>query len=189
MRLIPFGAAAALVLVLAPRAHAQDWIEYADRTDRFGVSLPARASIHETTYKSWRGATLPARIHSVQDGPRRYSVTVVDYSTDKDTTDILGSIAYEAWNFRKRGGEVTFDAYAQADRIAGHELHITNRDRSVTYAAIHLYAKRLYILEPTVPPGSAPPLEFQQSLSILDEDGKRIRFELDACGQRISRVP
>jgi hypothetical protein len=189
MPLIRFWPAALVTLAISAPAFAQDWIEYTDRPDRFGVSLPARASIQETTYKSWRGATLPARVHSVQDGPRRYSVTVVDYSSDKDTTDILGSIAYEAWNFRKRGGDVTFDAYAQADRIAGHELHITNRDRSVTFAAIHLYAKRLYILEAIVPPGSAPPLEFQQSLSILDEDGKRIRFELDACGQRTARVP
>jgi hypothetical protein len=47
----------------------------------------------------------------------------------------------------------------------------------------------LYILEATVPQGAAPPLEFQMSLSILDEEGKRVRFEVDACGQRIRRQP
>jgi hypothetical protein len=131
---------------------------------------------------------LPARVHAVQDGASRYSVTVVNYASDTDVTDVLGSIAYAAWNVRKRGGQVTYDAYAQVDRIAGHELHVTNPD-SVTYVAIHLFDKRLYILEATVPPAAAPPLEFQMSLSILDEKGSRIRFELDACGNRTARVP
>ena len=131
---------------------------------------------------------LPARVHSVQDGASRYSVTVVNYASDADVTDVLGSIAYAAWTVRKRGGQVTYDAYAQVDRIAGHELHVTNPDRSVTYVAIHLFDKRLYILEATVPSGAAPPLEFQMSLS-LDEKGSRIRFELDACGNRTARVP
>ena len=60
---------------------------------------------------------------------------------------------------------------AQIDRIEGHELHITNPDKTLTFAAIHLHARRLYILEATVPRGSGAPLEFQNSLSILDEDG------------------
>ena len=90
---------------------------------------------------------------------------------------------------RRRGGEVTFDAYQQVDRIPGHELHIRNADGSVTYVEINLYDRRLYILEATVPRNAAPPLEFQMSLSILDDKGERVRFELDACGNRINRVP
>jgi hypothetical protein len=191
LRLLRVGHAATFVVaVLVSSVFAQDWIEYVDRTDRFGVSLPAKPTVQETTYTSWRGAKLPARIHSVRVGGSTYSVTVVNYESDsKDITDILGSIDFAAWNFRKRGGEVTFDAYEQMDRIPGHELHITNPDRSLTFAAINLYDRRLYILEATVPPGAAPPQEFQQSLVILDADGKRVRFELDANGNRVSRVP
>jgi hypothetical protein len=59
----------------------------------------------------------------------------------------------------------------------------------LTYVEINLYQRRLYILEATVPQGAVPPLEFQMSLSILDEEGKRVRFEVDACGQRIRRQP
>ena len=40
--------------------------------------------------------------------------------------------------------------------------------------------RRLYILEATVPKGATPPLEFQMSLSIVGEDGKRVRFDVDA---------
>ncbi|HTI42162.1 MAG TPA: hypothetical protein VL693_10070 [Vicinamibacterales bacterium] len=179
---------AAFVFV-ASSAHAADWIEYRDPGDRFGVSMPGQPKIEEFTYTSWRGHSVPARIHSVQDGASRYSVTVVNYASDPDITDVLGSVAFAATNFRKRGGEVTFDAYEQVDRIPGHELHITNPDGTVTYAEINLFEKRLYILEATVPHNAPPPLLFQMSLEILDEKGNRIRFELDEYGNRTKRVP
>lgn len=170
-------------------AFAQGWIEYQDQAERFGVSLPGEPTIHEITYTSWRGAVLPARVYSVEDGSSRYSVTVVNYTSDEDITDVNGSVAHEAWKMRRRGGEVTFDAYAVADYIEGHELYITNPDASRTLAAIFLHAKRLYILEATVPRGAPPPLLFQQSLQIFDEKGVRVRYTLDADGQRIARVP
>ena len=99
--------------------------------------------------------------------------------------DILGAVAYAAWNIRKQGGEVTYDSWAHYDRIYGHQLQITNPDRSRTYAGIFFHARRLYILEATVPPGSPPPGLFQQSLNILDEDGWRVRynFEIDENGE------
>jgi hypothetical protein len=177
------------ILLLAASASAQDWIEYTDRADRFQVALPKEPTVSSFTYTSWRGAKLPARTHTLTDGPRSYSVTVVDFSTDTDVTDLLGSIAFAATNFRKRGGEITFDAYQQVDRIPGHELHITNPDRSVTYVEINLFERRLYVLEATVPAGSVPPAEFQQSLSILDADGEHVRFQLDENGNRLRRVP
>ena len=85
-----------ILLVSAP-AFAQDWIEYRDQSERFGVTLPGEPAIQETTYTSWRGATLPARVYTVEDGASRYSVTVVNYATDEDVTDVNGSVAYEAW--------------------------------------------------------------------------------------------
>ena len=180
--------AVAFVVSVAP-LWAQDWIEYTDRADRFAVSLPAQPAVRSFTYTSWRGAQLPARAHELQQGSRRYAVTVVDFGMDKDVTDVLGSIAFAATTFRKRGGDITFDAYEQVDRIPGHELHITNPDKSVTYVAINLFERRLYILEATVPPGSVPPAEFQQSLSILDGSGEHVRFQLDENGNRVRRVP
>ena len=96
---------------------------------------------------------------------------------------------HEAWKVRRRGGEITYDAFAQTDRIAGHELYITNADESRTLVRLFLHAKRLYILEATVPRGAPPPLLFPQSLQILDEKGDRIRYQVDADGQRIERRP
>lgn len=184
-----FFASFVLQAVFVSSVFAQDWIEYKDPVDRFGVSMPHQPTIEEISYTSWRGHTMPARVHSVQDGASRYSVMVVNYASDPDITDVLGSVAFAATNLRKRGGEVTFDAYEQVDRIPGHELHIRNADGSVTYAEMNLFEKRLYVLEATVPHNAPPPLLFQMSLEILDEKGNRIRFDLDEYGNRIKRVP
>lgn len=182
---------AALVLVLlaipAP-ASTQEWIDYENQADRFAVNLPAQPTMRETTYQPQRGKPLKARVYSVATATGHYSVTVVDYTGYKETSDVLGSIAWEAWNYRKKGGEITYDAYAAVDRIHGHQLHITNPDRSLTFVGIHLHAQRLYVLEARVQPGDPGGTILHQSLSILDDEGKRIRYELDMDGNRLRRV-
>ena len=187
MRLTRIAAVVSALLASAP-AFAQGWIEYRDEAERFGVSLPGQPAILEITYTSARGAMLPARVYTVEDGPSRFSVTVVNYTSDESVTDVIGSIAHEAWKIRKRGGEITFDAYTAVDFISGHEIYITNTDESRTMVGIFLHAKRLYILEATVPRGVPPPLLFQQSLQVLDEKGERVRYALNADGQRTGRV-
>ena len=167
---------------------AGEWFDFESRQDRFAVNLPGQPAIRETTYQPQRGAPLPARVYTVQSGPQRYSVTVVNLTGIKEPSDVKGSVAWEAWNFRKRGGRVTYDAYAQVDRIEGHNINITNPDQTLTFAAIHVHARRLYILEATVPPDTPGAVHFQQSLSILDDDGVRIRYELDWDGNRAKRV-
>ena len=61
--------------------------------------------------------------------------------------------------------------------------------QTLTYVAINLFERRLYILEATVPPGSVPPAEFQQSLSILDGSGEHVRCQLYENGNRVRRGP
>ena len=124
-----------------------------------------------------------------------YTVTVVDYTdaerihaertnkTEADSgsiywqIDVQASIAYAAWQFRQRDAKVTYDAWHYIDRIEGHQLQLTNADQSRTFAGIYLHESRLYILEATVPPGAPPPGLFQQSLSFLDEEGNRVRYD------------
>jgi hypothetical protein len=140
------------------------------------------------TYQPQRGAPLRARVFAVRDGSRLYSLTVVNLAGLTRPSDVKGAVAWEAWNFRKRGGEITYDAFAQVDAIDGHQLHVTNADTSVTLVGIYLHARRLYILEATVPRDTPGAVHFQQSLIILDEEGKRIRYELDADGNRAFRI-
>jgi hypothetical protein len=181
-------------LSAAPAVAQQNWIEFVDKAERFGVNLPGTPQVHETPYTSWRGAMLTARVYTVKDGPRSYSVTVVNYAKvadaqDVDVTDVLGSIAWAARSVRTRPGvEITYDAYAQADRIEGHEIYLVNPDKTRTMVGIFMHARRLYILDATVPAAGPPPLQFQQSLEIFDEKGVRVRYEIDVDRNR-TRVP
>ncbi len=186
---------AALVLSAPLPSFGQGWTEYVSMADRFSVYIPGEPEVREFSYPSEYGVVFPARLHIYEDGPNRYSVTVVDYTdserihserTNKTSADdgslywaidVLGSIAYAAWNIRKAGGEVTHDAWHYIQRVEGHQLQITNADRSRTYAGIYLHETRLYILEATVSPGSPPPIIFQQSLSLLDEDGNTFNYQ------------
>jgi hypothetical protein len=175
-----------LVVAGGVPAYGQDWEEFVDKSEFFGVNLPGKPEVRVITYASWRGAMLPAKVYSVSNARGTYSVTVVNYSglagrSDGDTTDILGSIAWAAWNVRKRPGvQINYDAYAQADRIEGHEIYLVNPDKTQTRIGIFLHAKRLYILEANVPAGAPPPLQFQQSLEIFDEKGVRVRYDIDS---------
>jgi hypothetical protein len=55
-------------------------VEYVNRQDGFAITFPAQPTMTTTTYKSEFGAVLPARVYSVTDGGRLFSVTVVDYA-------------------------------------------------------------------------------------------------------------
>jgi hypothetical protein len=187
-----------LVLLCSAPLHAQGWIEYVDRAERFMVNFPGEPQIEATSYLTELGAEMPARAYSVDIPPSHYSLTVIDYTQAPRVhrercermayecdgfevgTEIRGAIAYAAWNYRKRGGrELTYDAYARVDGVPGHQLQFTNPDGSRTFVAIHLHERRLYILEGTVPGAAPPPGLFQQSLVILDEAGRRIRYVYD----------
>jgi hypothetical protein len=54
----------------------------------------------------------------------------------------------------------------------------------MTYASLYLHARRLYILNATVPEGGPPQGLFQQSIAFLDEEGKQIRYDLTPEGER-----
>jgi hypothetical protein len=181
---------------------AQNWLEYINKTDLFIVNFPGEPEVREITHESAFEAIFPARVYSVESDSGLYSVTVVDYResekihserTDRTeanssnsvwVTDVRASVAHAAQLFRLRGGDITYDAWADIDKIEGQQLQITNPDQSRSFIGIHLHDSRLYILEATVSPGRPPPGLFQQSLGILDEEGRRIRYLIDAEGRR-----
>ena len=173
---------------------AQDWTEFVSMEDRFRMFGPGQPEVEEVSYPSEYGVEYPARLYTYEDGPNRYSLMVVDYSdaqrihserTNKTSADdgsiywsvdVLGSIAYAAWNIRRRGGEVTYDAFHYIQRVDGHQLQITNANQSRTYAGIYLHDLRLYIVEATSPAARPPPTIFQQSLELLNEDGEIFNY-------------
>ena len=186
-------------------AFAQAWHEYTSTADRFRILAPGEADVREIDYLSEYGAVFPAHVYSYSAGANRYSVTVVDYTNARAIhaarakteaeyelyweIDVRASVAYAAWNLRKRGGEITYDAYHYIDRVEGHQLQITNDDETRTFAGIYLHDSRLYILEATVAPGAPPPVMFQQSLEFIDEQGNRIRYRNYSDAVKVHDAP
>lgn len=199
MRLNTFIPAALLLLMAGPSS-AQDWVEYASKTDFFSVNFPGQPMVREITFKTEYGLTLPARVYSVQEGQNRYSVTVVDYTnaeklhTERQSkckaaggdgdmcnnpgrADVRGAIVHATSTILQRDTKITHYANYNADLVEGHRLQLLNADKSRTFAAIHMHEYRLYILEGTVAPGLPPPALFQQSLGFLDKAGNRVRYQ------------
>ena len=196
MRLIPL-VPAALILCISGPSFAQEWIEYTSRADLFTVNFPGEPKVRDITYPTEYGITLPGRVHSYEDGPNRYSVTVVHYADVQKihqerltncqkypnlcnnpwVGELRGALDYAVRNFLQRDAKVTDYAYSNSDRVEGRRIQLSNADRSRTFAAIHMHENRLYILEGTVPAGAPPPGLFQQSLGFLDKEGIRVRYE------------
>ena len=198
MRLTPLISAALVVSMSGP-SFAQEWIQYVSRADFFAVNFPGEPKVRDITYATEYRITLPGRVYSHEEGPRRYSVTVVDYKdAEKIHTarveqcrkaggegdacqndwrpDVQGSIVYASWQFLQRNAKVTHYAWYVSDLIEGQRLQLTNPDGSQTFAAIHRHGTRLYIFEAAVPRGAPAPGLFQQSLQFLDEEGKPVRY-------------
>lgn len=174
----------AFAALFAFPAAAQGWIEYVNREEMFAQNFPHEPTVEETTFHSEFHAELPGKIFRASDPNNDYTLTVINYGASTvrypyNFWDKHGAIDYAAWQYRTRGGEVTYDRWAQIDRIRGHHLQITNEDMSRSFIAIHFHGDRLYILEARAKPGAPPPIQFQQSLSILDENGDVVRYDVD----------
>jgi len=190
---------AALILSTSILSFAQEWIQYSTRTDFFAVNFPGEPRVQDITYPTEYDMTLPGRVYSVENGPSRYSVTVVDYKdaerihTQRSEQcqkkggegdacnngwrgEVQGAIVFASWKFFQRNAKVTHYAWYVSDNVEGHRLQLLNPDGSRTFAAVHRHGTRLYILEATVPKGAPAPGLFQQSLQFLDEEGKLVRY-------------
>lgn len=194
MRLVRLVATVCVLAVAQPLFAQQQWIEYKNLESRFGINAPGEPKIEKTTWKSEYDSMFPSVVHRWQDGPNRYSVTVVDYSDSEAIytanhhsedfsaaaywqIDILGSIQYAATQYRMRPGvKVNFDAFHYINLVTGHQLQLQNPDSTKTYVAIYLHENKLYILDATVSKASPPPIIFQQSFELLDAEGKAIRY-------------
>ena len=71
---------AACLLWTAPPLLAQEWAEYKNLDDRFGVSAPGEPNIEKIKWKSEYDSSFPGTVYRWQQGANRYAVTVIDYS-------------------------------------------------------------------------------------------------------------
>jgi hypothetical protein len=204
MRLMPLISTALMFSISGP-LFAQEWMEFASREDRFTCLFPSEPKVMQTTYRSEYGADLPARVYSVTQGQSRYSITAVDYNlaqrmlTEKAKTcpagdvvctglaagtgegwwkvDIRAALVHASWQFMQRDAKVTQYQWNFLDLVEGHQVVLTNADKSRTFAAMYMHENKLYIIESTVPAGYPEPGWFSQSLGWLDERGIGLRYQ------------
>jgi len=174
-------------LSFAQDSFAQEWIEYMNRDDRFQINFPGQPTVQNRSYPTESGEQVPAHVYTAKEGPATYTLTVVNYK-NAEANDYRGAAIFATWQFYKRGGEITYMAYAQTDRIEGIQIQITNKDTTRSYIGIHPHEKFLYIMEASAPPGYPPPSDFPQTIAILDEQGRAVRYDLDEEGNRVRRI-
>jgi hypothetical protein len=179
------------------------WREFISKEDRFGANFPGEPVITQITWRSEHGASVPARVYTVTQGPSKYSMTVVDYNLVKNqlieraktcppdterclgTTafsgdgywknDLRGAMIYVAFQFLKRGLEVTHYMWNYLGQgVEVNELQFVNtRDQSRTFVSIYMHHNVLYVMEATAPGHYPPPGLFTQSIALYEADGTR----------------
>ena len=156
---------------------------------QFGADLPARvysatrgASRFSVTVVDYRpiekiltekSKSCPQAPRPAAEAPTPASSTGAGYWK----ADVAGAMVYATWQFMKRDAVVTEFVWTNIDLVEGHLLHLTNTDKSRTYASIFMHENKLYIGEATVPAGEPEPGLFQQALGFIDENGNSIRYQ------------
>jgi len=200
------GLICACLMLLPTSVLAQDWVEFASVEDGFRIAFPAQPEVSGVPYTSQYGYALPAKVYSVTKGPQRFSVTVVDFRGIQQLAiakvcpkgpetcrrggltpiigegewrnDIRGAMLYSLNSYLARGSTITNITGDWQDLVEGMMVQLTNADRSRTYASISMHDNRLYIVDGTAPAvGYPPPIAFQQNFSVIDGQGRPIRYQ------------
>jgi len=179
MRFVRLIAAAAMCISSA--VYAQAWSEYINREEFFTVNFPGDPTVKEIDYKTEKGTVLKAKVFtatapagSITAG--RYAMTVVDYS--KAPAELSTAIAEAAKTYRAKGTP-RYDDSGNVDRIKTQRQTIETPNMTYLMTEILVHGTRLYIVEAETAMDVPPPAQFQASVEILDENGKRVRYEQD----------
>ena len=170
-------ASAGLALLLVSAAMAQTWREHENRQEGWSINFPAEPREETVPYTTASGATVPSKMYSVDLPTGRYALTFVELAgRPQDEASAIG----HAVDVLRRKGPARYDDTDDLDGIPGHQLSILQPDGRLMLASVHLYNHRLYITESSVPPGAAPPQQFQQSVAMIHPDGRVVDLEDEA---------
>jgi hypothetical protein len=157
----------------SPPALAQLWIDYVNPEYRFAVNFPVEPEEVDIAYRGADSANLPARSFTAEQGTSFYRVTVVLFSDG--AADGLNEIEHAAQTLRARG-EAIYDRLSEYDGVPAHELSLIGRGGRQTLATILFHDGRLFIAEGNVDADAFPPVQFQQSIYVIDADGVPINL-------------
>ncbi len=170
MRSIYFLVAIVALLASAP-AYAQRWIEFQDRAWGVGINFPHEPTGEDIEYMTSEDRTVPGRVYTAIAGTSHYSLTAASFSGDP--TDPLTAVTF-ARDALLAKGTATYDHYHALDGVPGWMMSVTEPDGRLMQAFILFIDQRLYIAEGSVAPGTPPPSNFQQSITVIDPAGERI---------------
>jgi hypothetical protein len=182
-------------------ANSQEWDSYWIETDRFTALFPGEPEVSEFTWDSEYGAVFPGRRYTVDVNEGflagHYVISVIDYTdafnvhlnrTNKTEADAplgyeywridgIAAVDYAATQLRRRGGEVTLDAWHHIDRVNGHQIQSIYEDGSKLFAGVYNHRNKVYIIEATIPAGAPPAGMFQQAIRFTDAEGNSVRYD------------
>ena len=170
---LPFAAAAALSSTAlsqpAPQEEAQGAPFFTNCMYGFAIICPQRPEQRDVFYAANNGKLQPAHQFFVEKGANRYSVTIVDfYDGPKADSQI---VEHAAANLKLRGALFHEDFATYDPGMPGHQLNIFETKERQIRASVYMSEHRLYIIEATVNPSDIPALQFEQSITLVDEMG------------------
>ena len=172
---------ATVAVCVSSAVWAQAWSEYINREEFFTVNFPGDPQVKQITYRTEKGTQLKAKVFtasapagSITAG--RYAMTVVDYGPARG--ELATAVAEAAKVYRAKGNP-TYDDTGNVDRIKTQRQTIETPNMTYVMTEILAHGTRLYIVEAETAMNVPPPAQFQASVQILDDQGKRIRYEND----------
>ena len=141
------------------------------------MNFPGEPKTDVRPYTTASGATFQSKVYSVELPSGRYSFTFVDFAGQSQ--DQTQTIAHAVASQRQKG-RVTYDDAHDLDGVTGHQISVAQPDGRLMLGSVYFYNQRLYITEASVSPGAAPPQQFQQSITFLHPDGRRVNVRREA---------
>lgn len=164
-----------IAAVAAPLpAAAQQWVDYSNPEYRFAVNFPVAPTEQEINYVSADGTTLTARSFSAEQDDSLYRVTVVTFPVE--VADVAAELDHAADAYRQRGN-ATHDQPGDYDGIPAYEISVIDPDGRQIYVTALYHDRRLVISEGEVGADAFPPIQFQQSIWIIDAEGTPVNLE------------
>ena len=135
----------------------------------FSIIFPAQPEQRDVVYASNNGKLQPAHQFFFEKGPNRYSVTIVDfYDGPKADSQI---VEHAAANLKLRGALFHEDFATYDPGMPGHQLNIFETKERQIRASVYMAEHRLYIIEANAAAGDIPAVQFEQSITLVDEMG------------------
>jgi hypothetical protein len=150
-------------------AFAQDSPLFSNREYRFSIIFPDEPKMRDVPFMTQRGENVSAKQFFVERPNEQYFVTIVHVPNGPATDDAL--VEHAAEQLRKRGDILFQYKFNYDPGVPGRQLNIKETDGRQLRSSMYMWDHRLIIAQSSAPMGSSEGLQFEQSLTLLDDTG------------------